>query len=106
MHSHCGAGAVNTQHAVGTMNPAIHLGRDLLIVSIVFILQRCFGFWFFFFRELIEMLAISRNQKLLPPDEENQVSGFFLNYKQEIPIISAISLFTLTLYENRKIGFC
>lgn len=25
------------------------------------------------FRELTEMLAISRNQKLLPPDEENQV---------------------------------
>lgn len=43
--------------------------------SIVFTLQTLF----LFYRELIEMLAISRNQKLLQSGEENQVSGFFLN---------------------------
>lgn len=43
--------------------------------SVVFTLQTLF----LFYRELIEMLAISRNQKLLQSGEENQVSGFFLN---------------------------
>ena len=46
---------------------------------------------FLFYRELIEMLAISRNQKLLQSGEENQVSGFFLDGKQKTSLISSVS---------------
>lgn len=59
-------------------------GGHQLRRSLVYLL--CESFFFFpflfpFFRELIEMLAISRSQKLLQAGEENQVSGFFLNSK-------------------------
>lgn len=48
------------------------------------------------------MLAISRNQKLLQAEEENQVSGFFLNSKPTQTIISASFLFIFTFCDNRR----
>uniref|UniRef100_A0A452UU95 Mediator of RNA polymerase II transcription subunit 4 n=1 Tax=Ursus maritimus TaxID=29073 RepID=A0A452UU95_URSMA len=52
----------------------------------------CFGFLFFFFRELIEMLAISRNQKLLPPDEENQVLELLIHRDGEFQELMKLAL--------------
>lgn len=62
---------------MGTVNPATQVEiREESRASVVFTLHT---FLVLFSRELIEMLAISRNQKLLQSGEENQVSGFFLN---------------------------
>lgn len=73
----CEAVGLSTQLAVGTVNPATQVEiREESRASVVFTLHT---FLVLFSRELIEMLAISRNQKLLQSGEENQVSGFFLN---------------------------
>uniref|UniRef100_A0A8C7EPN1 Mediator of RNA polymerase II transcription subunit 4 n=1 Tax=Neovison vison TaxID=452646 RepID=A0A8C7EPN1_NEOVI len=43
-------------------------------------------------RELIEMLAISRNQKLLPPDEENQVLELLIHRDGEFQELMKLAL--------------
>jgi hypothetical protein len=58
------------------------LGREQIRKFLLYLFHKGFHFLICLsFRELIEMLAISRNQKLLQPGEENQVSDFFFNLK-------------------------
>ena len=91
LRMHCAAESWSPVRAPVGQSPRSVRWRSDKRASIVFTLQTLF----LFYRELIEMLAISINQKLLQSGEENQVSGFSLDGKQKTSLISSVSCLCL-----------